>query len=111
MLVDAVKPLVDPVQALVHGAERERVIGQFVLRGREPFDGGSLQGYFPAQTFKGGGGIVGRRGAGWFLGHGCLATSISPCRAIGREDDVNREITNMSPKISRPVRPGDVPAQ
>src|SRR3546814_15251889 len=26
MLVDAVKPLVDPVQALVHGAERERVI-------------------------------------------------------------------------------------
>src|SRR3546814_20333441 len=29
MLVDAVKPLVDPVQALVHGAERERVIGPF----------------------------------------------------------------------------------
>src|SRR3546814_11563794 len=73
MLVDAVKPLADPVQALVHGADGERVIGQFVLRGRAPFDGGSLQGYFQAQTFKGGGGIVGRRGGGWFLGQGGMA--------------------------------------
>src|SRR3546814_1546069 len=100
MLVDAVKPLVDPVQALGHGAERERVIGQFVLRGREPFDGGSLQGYFPAQTFKGGGGIVGRRGAGWFLGHGCIATSISPCRARGRDVAGDREITRSEENTS-----------
>src|SRR3546814_17983488 len=60
MLVDAVKPLVAPVKALVPGADRERVIGQFVLSGREHFAGGSLMVTFPAHHLYDGVRIVRR---------------------------------------------------
>lgn len=59
-VIDVFDVLIDAIEATGHFAKRGRVVGELVLGGSESFDCGTLQGYFPAQLFKGFGSIVGR---------------------------------------------------